>query len=47
MLPSCTLAGYDFLGWYDEEGALYEKIDELNIGDPVAHGALPPRRADI
>lgn len=33
MLPSCTLAGYDFLGWYDEEGALYEKIDELNIGD--------------
>ena len=32
-LPSCTLAGYDFLGWYDAAGALYESIDELNIGD--------------
>lgn len=33
LLPDCTRAGYDFLGWYDEEGKLYEKIDIANLGD--------------
>ena len=34
-LPACTLAGYDFLGWYDEKGALVEAITAENIGDMV------------
>ena len=33
LLPDCTRAGYDFLGWYDVEGKLYEKIDIANVGD--------------
>ena len=32
-LPDCTLAGYDFLGWYDEEGIKTEEIAAENIGD--------------
>ena len=34
-LPACTLAGYNFLGWYDEKGALVEAITAENIGDMV------------
>lgn len=30
-LPECVLAGYEFVGWADEEGELVEKIDEWNI----------------
>ena len=30
-LPSAVLAGYDFLGWQDETGKIFEKIDEINI----------------
>ena len=32
-LPDCTLAGYLFLGWYDESGSCVTLIDEANIGD--------------
>ena len=32
-LPACTLAGYDFLGWFDENGTLVGAITSENIGD--------------
>ena len=32
-LPECTLAGYDFCGWFDCEGNLYESINVLNVGN--------------
>lgn len=35
VLPACTLAGYDFLGWYDERGERVEEIGVENIGDMV------------
>ena len=33
VLPECTLGGYVFLGWADEEGERVEAIDKLNIRD--------------
>ena len=32
-LPVCTLAGYDFLGWYLKSGEHVEVIDAENIGN--------------
>ena len=32
-LPACTLAGYDFLGWYLKSGECVEVIDAENIGN--------------
>ncbi len=32
-LPVCTLAGYDFLGWFDGQGNLVAEIDSVNIGN--------------
>ena len=33
VLPECTLAGYDFIGWYDELGERVEIIDVESIGN--------------
>ena len=33
VLPECTLAGYDFIGWYDELGERVEVVDVENIGN--------------
>lgn len=33
VLPECVLAGYDFIGWYDELGERVEVIDAENIGN--------------
>lgn len=33
VLPECVLAGYDFIGWYDESGERVEVIDVENIGN--------------
>lgn len=33
VLPECVLAGYDFIGWYDESGERVEVIDAENIGN--------------
>lgn len=33
VLPECVLAGYDFIGWYDELGERVEVIDVENIGN--------------
>lgn len=32
-LPDCLRAGYDFLGWFDEDGRAYSVIDVTNLGD--------------
>ncbi len=34
-LPECTLAGYDFLGWYDRSGGRVVTVDAENMGDIV------------
>ncbi len=31
--PECTLAGYEFIGWYTADGELVERIDAENIGN--------------
>lgn len=33
VLPECVLAGYDFIGWYDERGERVEVIDVENVGN--------------
>ena len=33
VLPECVLAGYDFIGWYDELGERVEIIDVESIGN--------------
>lgn len=35
ILPECTLGGYNFLGWFDENGEEIEEINKLNICDMV------------
>lgn len=32
-LPDCLRAGYDFIGWFDEEGKQHARINRLNIGN--------------
>ena len=38
-LPECTRAGYDFLGWKDEEGEWVERIYALNVRDMTLKAA--------
>lgn len=33
VLPECTLAGYDFLGWLDGKGNIIESVNIVNIGN--------------
>ena len=33
ILPDCVLAGYDFIGWYNELGERVQTIDAENIGN--------------
>ena len=35
ILPECVLAGYDFIGWYNEHGERVKVIDAENIGNIV------------
>lgn len=39
VLPECTLAGYDFLGWLDSDGNLTSSVNVYNIGDGITFTA--------
>ena len=45
VLPECILAGYDFIGWYDESGERVQVIDVENVGNLALTAKY--RKADL